>query len=157
MRAISEIPEASLVLVGSGEKASELKEQVNALKISERVAFVGQLPDEIYPMIFHACDIFVLPSIYRSEAFGIVGLEAMAAGLPLITTELGTGTSYYNIDGKTGFVVPPMNAGALKEAISKLIHNKELCNSMSRKAQERAKFFSVSRMLERYEAIYEGE
>jgi Glycosyltransferase len=63
----------------------------------------------------------VLPSVERTEAFGIVGLEALAAGLPLITTELGTGTSYYNRDGSTGVIVTPGRPDEIAQAIRHIL------------------------------------
>ena len=122
--------------------------------MQERVAFLGHLPDDLYAAVYHTADIFVLPSIYRSEAFGIVGLEAMAAGLPLITTELGTGTSFYNVDGETGYVVPPMDPDALVEALQKMLSNPEKLCEMKKNAFERVKDFCVHSMIEKNFAIY---
>jgi glycosyltransferase involved in cell wall biosynthesis len=84
------------------------------LGIESRVRFLDPLPEELYPAIYHCADLFVLPSIERTEAFGIVGLEAMAAGLPIITTELGTGTTYYNNDDRRGEKIPPKSIEALE-------------------------------------------
>lgn len=154
VEAMSRLPSASLVLVGQGEKEEELKRQVKDLNLQERVAFLGHLPDDLYAAVYHTADIFVLPSIYRSEAFGIVGLEAMAAGLPLITTELGTGTSFYNVDGETGYVVPPMDPDALVEALQKMLSNPEKLCEMKKNAFERVKDFCVHSMIEKNFAIY---
>ena len=75
----------------------------------------------ICPALYHAADLFVLPASHPSEAFGLVQVEAMAAGLPVVCTELGTGTTYVNLDGVTGLVVPPRNPDALAGAINALI------------------------------------
>ncbi|NLL37748.1 MAG: glycosyltransferase [Fretibacterium sp.] len=155
LEAIAQVPDASLILVGRGEKEAELKEQAAALGLEGRMLFLDHLPDELYPAIYHTADLFVLPSAYRSEAFGIVSLEAMAAGLPLVTTELGTGTSFYNVDGETGFVVPPMDPDALAEAINKLLTDRELASQMGLAARKRVDDFDLSRMLRSYLDLYE--
>ena len=156
IEAMREVPDASLILVGSGEKEMELRQQVKDLGMEDRTAFLGFLANEIYAVIYHVADLFVLPSIYRSEAFGIVGLEAMAAGLPLVTTELGTGTSCYNINGETGFVVPPMDVRAMAEAIRMIIHNSDLSREMSENVRRRAGEFSLEKMQERYDGIFQN-
>ncbi len=91
------------------------------------------------PEYYSAADVFVLPSIDRGEAFGLVAIEAMACGTPIITTELGTGTSFHNINGVTGKVVPPKNSEALSDAII------EISNSDYSKERiiKRAKEFSL--------------
>jgi len=83
----------------------------------------------------NACDTLVLPSIQRTEAFGIVLLEAMACGKPVVTTELGTGTSYACQDGVTGYVVPPKNPKAMQDAINKILLNEDLKKSLGEAAR----------------------
>ena len=153
--AMKDIPDANLILVGDGEKYDEVQTQVHELNLTDRIFFAGRLNFELYKAMYHVCDLFVLPSIFRSEAFGLVGIEAMSAGLPIITTELGGGSSYYNIDGKTGFVIPPADVDALSNAIKKIINDKDLAASMSQNARERVLEFSLNKMYERYEKIYE--
>ena len=153
--AMKDIPDANLILVGDGEKYDEVQTQVHELNLTDRIFFAGRLNFELYRAMYHVCDLFVLPSIFRSEAFGLVGIEAMSAGLPIITTELGGGSSYYNIDGKTGFVIPPADVDALSNAIKKIINDKDLAASMSQNARERVLEFSLNKMYERYEKIYE--
>jgi len=98
-----------------------------------------------------------LPSIFKSEAFGIVLIEAMASGTPVISTELGTGTSWVNIDGKTGFVVPPKNSKALTGAIKKILENKNLAQEFGQNALKRAQEkFSLKKMLSKISAVYSG-
>jgi rhamnosyl/mannosyltransferase len=120
LRALSRVPEVSAVIVGDGPLKRDLTGLAEKLGIATRVRFLDPLPDVLYPAIYHCADLFVLPSVERTEAFGIVGLEAMAAELPLITTELGTGTSFYNKDGVVGLVVEAGNAKSLSEAILKI-------------------------------------
>ena len=150
VEAVSKIQECSLILVGDGEKKGELEHQVKTLGMQNRVVFLGHLPDELYPAIYHAADLFVLPSVYRSEAFGIVGLEAMAAGLPLVTTELGGGTSYYNVDGETGYVVEAGCSESLARAIRGILSAPEKAKEMSIAAKQRVQEFDLAVLVEAY-------
>jgi rhamnosyl/mannosyltransferase len=98
----------------------------------------------------------VLPSNARSEAFGIVLVEAMASGLPCVTTEIGSGNSWIVKDGVTGYVVPPNDHEALASCIKRLMSNPELCKKMGRAGRARAeKFFDKSQMVEKIYAVYE--
>jgi glycosyltransferase involved in cell wall biosynthesis len=90
------------------------------LNLGERVVFCEHVPYGDLPYYYSSADVFVLPSISRAEAFGLVALEAMACGVPIVTTELGTGTSYYNIDRQTGLVVSPKNSETLAGAIDRI-------------------------------------
>jgi rhamnosyl/mannosyltransferase len=155
IEAVNKLPECSLILVGDGEKKEELECQIKALNIQDRVKMLGHLPDELYPAIYHVADLFALPSIYRSEAFGIVGLEAMAAGLPLITTELGGGTSYYNVDEETGYVIAPGDSEILAQAIHKIFAMPEKAKAMSVASKRRVQDFSLVNMIEKYLKCYE--
>ena len=92
--------------------------------------FVGAVADDELAALYRACDVFVLPSVTRQEAFGVVQLEAMAAGKPVVSTDLGTGVGWVNRHGETGFVVPPRDPVALREAIGRLLADPELQKSM---------------------------
>jgi rhamnosyl/mannosyltransferase len=119
--------------VGDGEEKPKLLSLVKELHLEERVIFIPPVKDEELPSIYRGADVFVLPSIARSEAFGLVACEAMACGVPVITTEIGTGTSYYNIQGGTGFVVPPCEPKALALGMLRAIRNKEAMEGNARK------------------------
>ena len=154
LRAIALVPGATLIIAGDGPLRKFLGTLTQSLGVDGRVLFTGVLAEDTYPALFTAADMFVLPSTHRTEAFGIVALEAMASGLPLVTTELGTATSFYNEHGATGFVVPPGDVRALAESLSALAGSAELRARMGRAARERVKDFSLSAMLDAYEAIY---
>lgn len=142
--------QGSLLLIGNGPMEMDLKRQVamdNDLR--KKIFFLGELSDQDVVGHLHACDVFVFPSIFRSEAFGIVLLEAMACGKPLVSTELGTGTSYVNQHGKTGLVVSPNDAKALAGAINYLFADPELRERFGRAARERVEeCFSLGRMVD---------
>jgi glycosyltransferase involved in cell wall biosynthesis len=149
----------TLVLVGRITPAhqAQLVELAQTMGVAERVFLVGQRDDAELPAYYHAADVFALPSIERSEAFGVVQIEAMAAGLPVISTELGTGTSYVNQDGVTGCVVPPADVAALAAALNRLLSNPELRAHMGTAARARAASeFTVQVMTDRVLAVYEG-
>jgi rhamnosyl/mannosyltransferase len=146
---------AQLVIIGEGPLRKYLEALTQKLNLSARVEFVNHLSKKELRLYYHICDIFVLPSVARTEAFGMVLLEAMIYGKPLVTTELGTGTSYVNLHEKTGYVVPPANPEALAWAINKLISNQELRHAMGNYAYLRVKNeFNIERCLERYRELY---
>jgi len=116
---------------------------------TDHVLQLGPIPHEQLPYYYNACDVFVLPSIDRGEAFGLVGLEALACDVPIITTELGTGTSYYNIDGVTGRVIPPRNITELMYAILEITQHRDKFYGQ----RERALQFTKENFLKRLEGI----
>ncbi len=148
--------DATLIIIGGGPEAARLGTMSYELGVAHKVHFLGDISDELLPAYYQAADIFILPSSHRSEAFGIVLLEAMAAGLPLITTELGTGTSWVNQDGVTGLVVPPRDVKALAAAIQRLLSNDEMRRAMGARALARARAeFDLPVLVERVTAVYE--
>lgn len=147
---------ARVLLVGCGPEEQRLREQAHTAGVAERVHFAGEVSDEELPALYGAADVFVLPSHLRSEAFGIVQLEAQAASLPIVCTELGTGTSYITQDGITGLVVPPADPPALAQALDTLLANPEMARQMGAAGHARAEQeFSHPRMIERMEQIYQ--
>lgn len=153
--AMAHVPNGTAVIVGEGPMEAQLKAQTDSLNLTDRVRFVGSVSDEDLPTWFQAADCFVLPSNSRAEAFGIVLLEAMASGLPLISTELGTGTSFVNQHGQTGFVVPPLNPVALAEAINTLSADAALRAQFGQNALNRVQTeFSTGKMVQRVMAVY---
>lgn len=154
--AMRRLPEARLLLVGTGPEGLALRRQAEEVGVSERIDWLGDVTDEDLPVVLAAADVFVLPSTARSEAFGIVLLEAMAAGLPLISTELGTGTSWINQDGQTGRVVAPGDPAALAGAINELLVDPALRARMGAAANQRVHDeFTADRMVERVMTVYE--
>lgn len=156
IEAMPAIPaETRLVIVGVGPQGETLKELTARLGLTDRVIFAGEISDEELPAYYAVADIFVLPACERSEAYGLVQLEAMASAKPVVSTELGTGTSYVNQDGETGLVVGPSDPAALAGAINKLLADAELRQAMGQHGQERARAeFSLKKMVDRLEEIY---
>jgi len=128
---------AELFYAGGGVLEPELRTQAQALGIADRVHFLGcRMTPELRDM-FADCDVFVLPSVANSEAFGIVQLEAMYYGKPVINTALPTGVPLVSLDGQTGLTVPPSDADALAKAIGILIENDALRAKFGAAAHER--------------------
>ena len=147
---------ARLLIAGDGPMRSAWNALARQLNLEERVHFLGDVGPGDLPGLYAAADIFVLPSNLRAEAFGIVLLEAMAAGLPCITTELSTGTSYVVQDGVTGFVVPPRSPDELARAINRLLADSELRRTMGQAGQRRVlREFTIEKMAARIEVVYQ--
>jgi rhamnosyl/mannosyltransferase len=107
------------------------------------------------PAYYAACDVFCLPSVSIAEAFGIVLLEAMASGKPLVTTSLPTGVSAVNRDGETGLVVPPRDAELLREALRTVLEDGARRAAMGRAARLAFEREYTSRLMaERYLTVY---
>src|SRR5205807_3182412 len=105
--------------------------------------------------LYHACDLFVLPSVTRQEAFGMVQLEAMACGKPVISTLLPSGVPWVNRDGETGIVVPPNDAPALQKALQTLIADPALRARLGARGLARIQTeFTVDRMVGQTTALY---
>ena len=146
---------AVALIVGEGPQRASLEAQAHRLGITSRVRFLGSVADQELASLYRACDVFVLPSVTRQEAFGVVQLEAMAAGKPVVSTDLGTGVGWVNRHGETGYVVPPRDAGALGDAIRALLADPDLRRSMGAAAMRRVRSaFTVERMIDDTLALY---
>ena len=155
--ALVELPGVHLKLVGIGPMYSDLRKQVEALNLHQRVHFLGEVDDAHLPELYHQAHIFVLPANARSEAYGIVLVEAMASGLPCISTELGTGTSWVVQHGVTGYVVPPRDPPAMAAAIRKMLADPTALVTMGRAARARVEAeFTQELMTERIMAVYQA-
>ncbi len=155
IEAMKDIGRGTLLLAGAGPEEAALRAQARRLGLEARVAFLGPIEGPDLPSYYHASQVFVLPSCQRAEAFGIVQLEAMACGLPVVSTQLGTGTSYVNQHGITGLVVPPADPAALAGALNQLLGNEKLRQDLGRAARERVEAeFTKERMVERVAATY---
>ncbi|MCR4432913.1 MAG: glycosyltransferase [Caldiserica bacterium] len=156
IKAVPSLPQnVRVVLVGDGEGKPKLLSLVKELHLEERVVFIPPVKDEELPSVYRGADVFVLPSIARSEAFGLVACEAMACGVPVITTEIGTGTSFYNLHGQTGLIISPKDAMELSKAIMDLFRQGR--EEFSSFARERiVNDFSQDVFLSRWEDVIES-
>lgn len=130
--------DAQLILGGDGPLRQSLQDQAEKLGISHKVKFTGSIPETDLAAYFHACDLFCLPSVEQSEAFGLVQLEAMACAKPVICTQLNNGVNVLNVHGETGFAVPVRDSKALAERINQLINDPALRLQLGEQARNRA-------------------
>ncbi|MBA7944160.1 glycosyltransferase family 4 protein [Citrobacter sp. RHBSTW-00271] len=143
-----------IVIVGSGGIESELRTKAEELSLLN-VDFLGALPDKDKAALLQLCLSVVFPSHLRSEAFGITLLEGAMYGKPLISCEIGTGTSYINQHQITGIVVTPSDSVALHDAMMTLWEDRKLAKTYGDNARVRFdKLFTAKRMAERYKDIY---
>ena len=155
VRAMAEV-DADLVMIGIGPLRPELDGLVASLGMHERVRFVEPVGDDDLAAWYHAADVFCLPSVARSEAFGLVQLEAHSAGTPVVSTTLTTGVPYVNQHGVTGLTVPPGDVSALARALHELVSDATLRETLGRQAAERAAAdFTIDRMVERTLRVYD--
>ncbi|MCM1270102.1 MAG: glycosyltransferase [Ruminococcus flavefaciens] len=137
LKAFTMTENCELFIAGTGEMEQELKAFAKRHNIEKKVHFLGFLPDKELKQAYADCDIFVLPSVAKSEAFGIVQLEAMVYGKPVINTKLPSGVPYVSVHGKTGLTVPPSDAKALAEAINTLVADAKMRENFGKAAAER--------------------
>ena len=114
-------------VIGTGPLEAGLRALAEAEGVSDRVTLVGEVQNSEVAPFFAAADVFVLPSIARSEAFGIVQLEAMASGTPVVNTALDSGVPWVSQAGVTGLTVPPGDPRALGAALERLLNDRALC------------------------------
>jgi glycosyltransferase involved in cell wall biosynthesis len=132
-------PAPQLVMIGRGPLEPELREIAGSTGVADLVTFISRaVSDDELAAWYHAGDVFVLPSVARSEAFGLVQIEAHSAGLPVVSTNLTTGVPYANLDGVTGLTVAVNDSRALGDAISRLLADRDLRLRLGRQARDRA-------------------
>lgn len=149
--------EVKLYLVGTGKLKNQLHLLVQNLDLQERVIFKENINDDTLLDYYKFCDVFVLPSIDVGEAFGLVQLEAMASGKPVINTDLKSGVPLVSINNETGITVPPRDSKAIAEAIFKLKTNKKLSNKFGENGIKRIlEYFTIDKMKENYHKLYKS-
>ena len=146
--------EYPIVIVGAGPIEQELKAQAAELGLTN-IFFLGLLPDEDKVALLTLCYAVLFPSHLRSEAFGISLLEGAMFGKPMISSEIGTGTTFINIANETGLVVPPSDPVALRQAMTYLWEHTEQAAEMGRNAEVRYwKYFTAEGMVSAYAKLY---
>ncbi|WP_052536151.1 glycosyltransferase [Bradyrhizobium sp. ORS 375] len=147
-----------LVLCGAGPDDRELLRQIRERGLSDRITLAGSLPFKQLRSLIQAADVFVLPSVTTAETFGLVQLEAMACGVPVVNTLLPTAVPHICRDGFEGLSVPPGDAGALATAIKMLLDDPMLASRLGKAGRVRAQTcFTTEKFAERIWHCYVSE
>jgi rhamnosyl/mannosyltransferase len=155
LRSFVRVTDAKLLIIGDGPMRSSLEAQAKALGLHERVVFMGRLSHRDKVASLHASDLLVLPATHRSEAFGVVQVEAMACSRPVVSTNIDSGVPFVNQDGLTGLVVKPGDDGELAEAMVRLLGDKALRYRLGSAGRRRAQsLFSREVMLRDTLSLY---
>lgn len=155
--AVAGLPRAKLTIVGDGPLGRKLRQRAQRDDLRGRVRFTGELDDQELRREMAGSSALVLPSLQRSETFGLVQLEAMAAGLPVVSTQLPTGVAEVNVDGVTGRLVPPGNVTALRAVLAEILDHPETADRWAAAGRERVvESFSRSQMIADLEKWYLG-
>ena len=144
-----------LLIVGGGPQEKEIKAYIKQQQATN-IQVLGHVSNNQKHALISLSKALVLPSCERSEAYGMVLLEASRQGVPMISTELGSGTSYINIADETGLVVPAKNVNKLSEAMHYMANNDADVEQMKGKARQRfEQHFTTSTMGQRYQQLYQ--
>lgn len=147
--------DATLLIVGTGPLEDHLKELALQVGVAARVRFLGEVSDETLRQCYQLSSCLVLPSVEPAEAFGLVQLEAMAFGKPVINTDLPTGVPFVSVDGETGITVQPRDVDALSSAIWRICEDDELRTRLGQAARDRVQaVFSREAVLDAVAGIY---
>jgi glycosyltransferase involved in cell wall biosynthesis len=146
---------AETVIVGDGPLRHSLMALAYDLGLGNRVRFVGETSDEELRAWYHACDVLVLPSVSRQEAFGMVQLEAMVCGHPVVSTDLRTGVAWVNQHERTGLVVRAGDVGELRQALVRLVADPDLRDRFGHAGRARVlELFTADKMCRSTLSIY---
>ena len=146
--------DARLVVVGDGQERDKVERLARQI-LRDRFILLPRVLDHQLPDHYRAADVFCLPSTPSAETFGLAVLEAMASGLPVITTEVGTATSRVNVDGRTGFVVPARDSKSLAQALTRVLEDTDRGDRLGAEGRHRVlERFERRRMFQRIAAIY---
>jgi rhamnosyl/mannosyltransferase len=155
LRALKGI-DAQAVIIGEGPLRATLEQMARELGIADRVTFLGAQRRDQLKAYVHAARVFAFPSVNAAEAFGIVQLEAMAAGRPVVNTSLPTAVPNVARDGREGMTVPPNDPEALAAALRRLLDDPELAQQIGTAARLRARDdFDLALFLDRMESLYQ--
>lgn len=127
-----------VVIVGEGPERPRLEQKVKSLGLEEKVIFLGKVMDDnLFVGLYHGCEMLVLPSVTPNENFGVVQLEAMACGKPVVTTNLKSGVPAVGLKGKTCLIVEPGDPLQLASSMTMIFNNKELKQTLGRAGRAR--------------------
>ena len=153
------LPDEYLILIGgNGPLKQKLEELIEARQLHSKVKLLGRVSDENLSGYFGACDLYVMSSIWKTEAFGIVQIEAMSCGKPVVATKIkGSGVSWVNKDGVSGINVEPESAMEIADAIVRILSDEERYKVFSHAAKERYEtLFRKERMIEKCVDLYKN-
>ncbi len=150
-RILKEFPDAKAIFIGYSRN-KELENYSKSLDLEKSVVFLGYLPEGSKIDAFRSADVFVFPTLY--EGFGIVFLEAMAAGLPIVTTDSAGNKEI--VDGSNGILTAPKQSVEIAAAVIKLLENKALRSKISRNNKKKVLQYDWKKVAERYLEIYES-
>jgi rhamnosyl/mannosyltransferase len=143
------------VIAGSGPEEMKLKKQVEDLGV-KNIIFAGQVSNKEKVSLIQKCKALILPSHLRSEAYGMVLVEASMMGKPMISCEIGTGTSFVNKHEETGLVVKPENVDEMADAMRMLLEKNTLSQKLGHNARSRYEnMFSGKALGKAYSAVYQ--
>lgn len=150
--------DARVLIGGDGPLRAALEGLIRECGVQERVRLLGHLSEREVELNMRACDVFCLPSIQKSEAFGIVQLEAMRAGRPVVSTRItGSGIDWVNADGASGLTVEIRRPEALAQALNRLLDDPALARRMGEHARKRYEtLFTARHMAEQVRATYQS-
>lgn len=158
IQAMKYIDNAVYLLGGSGKLTESFKQYIEENNLQEKVVLLGRIADEDMDLYYEACDIYLFPSVGKTENFGIVQIEAMRHSKPVINTWLNNGVNYVSLDKETGITVEPQNIEQLTCAINELLNNDELCLHYGRNARKRVeKLFNIEEVKKQYCEVYKLE
>lgn len=147
--------DVQVLIAGDGPLRRTLQERIESLGLQSRVRLLGRVSDAELSALYSIADLFVLPSTQPSEAFGLVQLEAMAHGLPVVNTNLPSGVPSVSVHGVTGLTVQPGDAASLRDAISTILSDEALQRRFVSNARQRIQLFSSSVVLRQIRSLYE--
>lgn len=154
LRAMQDV-DADAVIIGEGQLKADLISLAEELGVLDRVKFLGVLEPQQVKQYIHAAKVLAFPSVTEAEAFGLVQLEAMSAGKPVVNTALATAVPHIARDGKEGLTVPPSQPAAFAEALRRLLDQPEFAVRLGRAGKERVRTeFSRTLFLSRMQEVY---
>lgn len=151
------LPDNYIILIGGdGEQKETLEKLIIDNSLEKKVVLLGKIQDEDLPAYYSACDLYCLSSIWKTEAFAIVQLEAMSCGKPIVATKIkDSGVAWVNKNGDSGINVEPEDALALSKAIVYLLSDKKRYREFSQRAASRYyQFFTKELMIEQCLNLY---
>ena len=154
------LPDDYVILIGGkGPLQESLQAEINYLHLQEKVKLLGFVADEDHAALYGAAKVFVMSSVMKTEAFGIVQIEAMSTGTPVVATKIPeSGVSWVNEDGVSGLNVEPEDPQALAEAIRTICEDSERYKRYSEQAQVRfSRLFAYSNMIDKIVRLYEND